>query len=56
MEGYLFKSDKKGLGYYRDQTSAESESAKEEPDQAKETKNKFVVLPSPSAPLWDELD
>lgn len=56
VEGYLFKSDKKGLGYYRDQTSAESKSAKEEPEKAKETKNKFVVLPSPSAPLWDELD
>ena len=62
IPGYVFKNGTQGLGYYRDEKTAEDQRAAEklQPLSKESTKtvqeNKFIVKPSPSASLWDDID
>ena len=53
LPGFSFKLGKEGLGYYREAAGVASR-AEEVPTKC--DTSTFVVKPSPSASLWDDLD
>ena len=68
IEGYVFKADKEGLGYYKDlsqglhteettqTTTTHNKGTSSKENKTVQQENNFIIKPSPNASLWDDID